>query len=81
MLEIKKYIKKHVGRKILLTLTFSPSPSAGAGAGEVQVHATSAATEVARNQSRTTLHPEAEPSTSAAINLQTSPYSDFLDNH
>ena len=26
MLEIEKYIKKHVGRKVLLTLTFSPSP-------------------------------------------------------
>ena len=28
MLEIEKYIKKHVGRKVLLTLTFSPSPNA-----------------------------------------------------
>ena len=27
MLEIEKYIKKHVGRKVLLTLTFSPSPN------------------------------------------------------
>ena len=27
MLEIEKYIKKHVGRKVLLTLTFSPSPT------------------------------------------------------
>ena len=32
MLEIEKYIKKHVGRKVLLTLTFSPSPNAEAGA-------------------------------------------------
>ena len=31
MLEIEKYIKKHVGRKVLLTLTFSPSPSGGSG--------------------------------------------------
>ena len=31
MLEIEKYIKKHVGRKVLLTLTFSPSPNAGFG--------------------------------------------------
>jgi len=30
MLEIEKYIKKHVGRKVLLTLTFSPSPSVSA---------------------------------------------------
>ena len=29
MLEIEKYIKKHVGRKVLLTLTFSPSPTVG----------------------------------------------------
>ena len=29
MLEIEKYIKKHVGRKILFTLTFSPSPNGG----------------------------------------------------
>ena len=27
MLEIEKYIKKHVGRKVLLTFTFSPSPT------------------------------------------------------
>ena len=31
MLEIEKYIKKHVGRKVLLTLTFSPSPSVQQG--------------------------------------------------
>ena len=31
MLEIEKYIKKHVGRKVLLTLTFSPSPSSESG--------------------------------------------------
>ena len=35
MLEIEKYIKKHVGRKVLVSLTFSPSPSVGAGAGAV----------------------------------------------
>ena len=29
MLEIEKYITKHVGRKVLITLTFSPSPTGG----------------------------------------------------
>ena len=34
MLEIEKYIKKHVGRKVLVSLTFLPSPSLEPGHAE-----------------------------------------------